>query len=69
MMRVARAGVGVDCGSATEREPWTQQRHTLTQETEDAVLVFFLLDCPLDAFVLRAVAQASPAPSGPLRRG
>lgn len=40
MMRVARAGVGVDCGggNATERELWTQQQHILTQETEEAVL-------------------------------
>lgn len=40
MMRVARAGVGVDCSgsNATEREPWTQRRHILTQETEEAVL-------------------------------
>lgn len=56
MMRVARAEVGVDCGggNATEREPWTQQQqHILTQETEEAVLVFFLSRCPLDAFVFR----------------
>lgn len=47
MMRVARAGVGVDCGggNATEKVEggwgggaWTQQRHIVTQETEEAVL-------------------------------
>lgn len=55
MMRVARAGVGVDCGggNATEREPWTQQQHILTQETEEAVLSSssLLTHCPLDALV------------------
>lgn len=38
MMRVARAGVGVDCGSdAADGEPRTWQRHTLTPDTEEAV--------------------------------
>ncbi len=48
MMRVARAGVGVDCGggNATERKPWTQQQHILTQETEETVLFFFLFKLP-----------------------
>lgn len=59
-MRVASAGVGVDCGGgdATEREPRTQQRHILAQETEEAVLSSPPHDAPRDGFLFRAAPPA-----------